>query len=402
MEHVALGLRLARGRAVVPDLKGIAMQVVQRIRLSALMILAIGLASCASVPGSAVLHPVDGPAGVGKPVDVLGATTRLRSEADGREFTAERNRGVSYAAYTVSIPPDHVAGEIEWPTTLPGNPATNFVVTGSQSLDKAGFSRTAMRDMKGSGEVIVFVHGYNTSYQAAVFRAAQLKHDNGLPEAVIAFAWPSKGSLVDYMTDREASTFSRDYLERTLDDLARTPGIRHINIIAHSMGSWLTMETLRQAKLRGNSTFLPKLGEVLLASPDIDLYVFGTQLDVIGKRNPPIMVAISEDDQALGLSQWLAGDVPRVGNVSTADNKAEWQREIAHYGLQVINMSDAKSRDAVNHGKFVGLIPALNQMVRAEARGRGSVLSRTGLFMAGPAGTALQMPLKVGEAIARR
>lgn len=148
MEHVALGLRLARGRAVVPDLKDTAMQVVQRIRLSALMLLAIGLASCASVPGSAVLHPVSGPAGVGKPVDVLVATTRLRSEADGREFTAERNRGVSYAAYAVSVPPDHVAGEIEWPTTLPGNPATHFVVTGSQSLDKAGFSRTAMRDMK--------------------------------------------------------------------------------------------------------------------------------------------------------------------------------------------------------------------------------------------------------------
>ena len=349
------------------------MQVVHRIRLSVMMLLAAGLASCAGVPGSAVLHPVGGPVGVGKPVDVLVATTRMRSEADGREFTAERNRGVSYAAYTVSIPPDHVAGEIEWPTTLPGNPATNFVVTGSQSLDKAGFSRTAMRDMKGSGEVIVFVHGYNTSYQEAVFRAAQLKHDNGLPEAVIAFSWPSKASLVDYLTDREASTFSRDYLEKTLDDLARTPGVRHINII----------------------------GEVLLASPDIDLYVFGTQLDVIGKRNPPIMVAISEDDQALGLSQWLAGDVPRVGNVSTADNKAEWQREIAHYGLQVINMSDAKSRDAVNHGKFVGLIPALNQMVRAEARHRGNVLSRTGLFTAGPAGNVLQMPLKVGEAIAR-
>ena len=378
------------------------MQVVQRIRLSAMMVLAIGLASCAGVPGSAVLHPVGGPAGVGKPVDVLVATTRMRSEADGRDFTTERNRGVSYAAYTVSIPPDHVAGEIEWPTALPGNPATHFVVTGSQSLDKAGFSRNAMRDMKGSGEVIVFVHGYNTSYQEAVFRAAQLKHDNGLPEAVIAFSWPSKASLVDYLTDREASTFSRDYLEKTLDDLARTPGVRHINIIAHSMGGWLTMETLRQAKLRGNSTFLPKLGEVLLASPDIDLYVFGTQLDVIGKRNPPIMVAISEDDQALGLSQWLAGDVPRVGNVSTADNKAEWQREIAHYGLQVINMSDAKSQDAVNHGKFVGLIPALNRMLRAEARHRGNVLSRTGLFTAGAAGNVLQLPRKVGEVISRR
>ena len=377
------------------------MQVVQAVRFTAMAILATGLASCASVPGSAVLHPVPDKAGVGKPTSVLVATTRKRSDADKRDFTAERNLGVSYAGYTVSVPPNHVSGEVEWPTSLPGDPSTSFVVTASQPLDKAGFSRSVIRDMKGTGEVIVFVHGYNTSYQEAVFRAAQLKHDNGLSEAVIAFAWPSKASVTDYLTDREASTYSRDYLEKTLDDLARTPGVRHINIIAHSMGNWLTMETLRQAKLRGNSAFLPKLGEVLLASPDIDVYVFATQLDVIGKRNPPLIVAISHDDEALGFSQWLAGDVPRVGNVSTID-KEELQREIARYGLQVIDMSEVKGQDAINHGKFVGLIPALNQMLRAEARGRGNLLSRTGLFTAGASGTALRTPLKLGEATGGR
>lgn len=234
-----------------------------------------------------------------------------------------------------------------------------------------------------------------------MFRAAQLKHDNDFSEALVAFAWPSKASVGDYLTDREASTYSRDYLERTLDGLARTPGIRRIHIIAHSMGNWLAMETLRQAKLRGNSAFLPKLGEVALMSPDIDVYVFGTQLDVIGKRTPPVTVAISDDDQALGVSQWLAGDIPRVGNI-LIENKEEARQVIAQYGLRVINMSDAKSADSLNHSKFVGLLPILSQIARSEARGRGSFLSRTGLFAVNAAGTLLQTPLKVGEAMERR
>lgn len=367
------------------------MRIGQRFWLSAILILSSGLASCTSLPGSAVLHPVGEASGTGKSVNILAATTRMRSGTDSRDFTDDRKMGLNYQSYTISVPPNHVAGEIEWPRTLPGNPATHFIVAASKTLDRAGFSRSAMQELKGSGEVIVFVHGYNTAYQEAVFRAAQMKHDNGFPEAVVSFAWPSKNSMLEYLTDREASTFSRDYFENVLNDLARTPGVRRINIIAHSMGSWLTMETLRQAKIRGNSAFLPKLAEVVLASPDIDVYVFGTQLDVLGRRDPPITVAISDDDQALSFSQWLTGDVPRVGNISKPEYRAELQRDIARYGLRVINMSDSKSKDSYNHNKFFGLLPALNKMVRAESRGSGKFLPRVGHFTANQDGTLQQV-----------
>lgn len=372
-------------------------------RLAMVLAVAAGLGACAGVPDSAVLHPVAEKAGLGQPVSVLAATTRQRSAADPRDFTSEREFGLSYDAYRVSVPPVHVPGEIEWPARLPGDPAKSFVVTGSQRLDQAGFARDVTRDMKGSGEVIVFVHGYNTSYQEAVFRAAQLKHDNEIREAMVAFSWPSAAAVTGYLADREASTYSRDYLERTLDGLARMPGVKRIHIIAHSMGGWLTMETLRQATLRGRSAFLPKLGEVFLASPDIDVYVFRTQLDVIGRRTPPITVAISDDDQALGLSQWLAGDVPRVGNIPADLTDAEEARKtIARYGLRVINMTKAKGADPVNHSKFVGLLPTLSRMMRDETRSRSGLLSRTGIFAVDVAGGILQVPFRVGEAIAGR
>jgi esterase/lipase superfamily enzyme len=345
-----------------------------------------------------MLHPVSASAGIGTPVNILVATTRQRSETDKRDFTAKRNFGLSYEAYTISVPPNHVVGNIEWPKKPPGNPAVNFVVTNSTPLDQARFDAAVVKDTKGTGEVIVFVHGYNTNYQEAVYRVAQLEKDSGFPGAVVAFAWPSLGTLTGYVADRESTTYSRDYLENTLNGLARTPGVKRIHIIAHSMGNWLAVETLRQARIRGNSAFLPKLGEVFLMSPDIDIDVFRTQLDTIGKLNQPITVAISRDDRALGFSQRLAGDVPRVGNVLIDNKKA--QEAIAHYGLRVIDMSDAKSLDSMNHSKFVGLLPSLNQMAKNDAAAaRGNPISRTGLFVVNTAGTLLQTPLRLGEAI---
>ncbi|MDZ5454516.1 alpha/beta hydrolase [Labrys sp. ZIDIC5] len=368
------------------------------VRFSVVLLALAGLASCADRPGALMLHPVSASAGIGSPVNVLVATTRQRSETDKRDFTAKRNFGLSYEAYTISVPPNHVAGNIEWPKKPPGNPAVNFVVTNSAPLDQARFDAAVVKDTKGTGEVIVFVHGYNTNYQEAVYRVAQLEKDSGFPGAVVAFAWPSLGTLTGYVADRESTTYSRDYLENTLNGLARTPGVKRIHIIAHSMGNWLAVETLRQARIRGNSAFLPKLGEIFLMSPDIDIDVFRTQLDTIGKLNQPITVAISRDDRALGFSQRLAGDVPRVGNVLIDNKKA--QEAIAHYGLRVIDMSDAKSLDSMNHSKFVGLLPSLNQMAKNDAAAaRGNPISRTGLFVVNTAGTLLQTPLRLGEAI---
>ncbi|MDQ0392149.1 alpha/beta hydrolase [Labrys monachus] len=367
-----------------------------RLAAAALALVAC-LAACADRPGPRLLHPVADAAGVGTPVRVLMATTRQRSTVDRRDFTDKRNFGLSYEQYSISIPPTHVEGQIEWPSEAPGDPARNFVVLNSGALDEAGFSKALLNGRK-SGEVAVFVHGYNTNYQEAVYRVAELSRDSGFPGTVVGFAWPSLGTLTGYVADREASTYSRDYFEEFLNDLARTPGVKRIHIIAHSMGNWLAVETLRQAKIRGGSAFLPKLGEVFLMSPDIDVDVFRTQIDAIGKLNEPITIGISRDDRALGASQRIAGDLPRLGNALADTPKA--QEAMTRYNLRVIDMSDTKSLDAMNHGKFVSILPALSEVARNDAAAaRGNPVSRTGLFVVNTAGTILQTPLRLGQAV---
>ncbi|MDQ0467309.1 alpha/beta hydrolase [Labrys wisconsinensis] len=371
------------------------------LRLAAAMVLAASLAACGERPGSLLLHPVEA-TGVGTPVSVLVATTRDRSTQDRYAFTDGRSRTLNYERYQISIPPTHVTGTIEWPDRPPGDPARNFVVTRSETLDRAAFDADLAARQPGgkpaSGDVVVFVHGYNTNYQEAVFRVAQLTKDGGFPGTMVAFAWPSRGTLTGYVADRESTTYSRDYLEQFLDDVARAPGVKRIHILAHSMGNWLAVETLRQAKLRASSPFLAKLGDVFLMSPDIDVDVFRTQLDVIGKLNEPITVIVSRDDRALAASQRLAGDVPRVGNVLVDTPQA--QAAIKQYGLRVIDLSDQASEDTMRHSKFLNILPTLHDVVaRDDLAQRGNPISRTGTFVVDTAGTILTAPLRLGEAV---
>jgi esterase/lipase superfamily enzyme len=76
-------------------------------------------------------------------VPVLVATKRNRATADaGEMFGSDRAEEVSYASVTVSIPPDAARkiGEVQWPTSLPGDPQQNFMTVSADYLDKQSFA----------------------------------------------------------------------------------------------------------------------------------------------------------------------------------------------------------------------------------------------------------------------
>jgi len=75
-------------------------------------------------------------------VPVLVATKRSRSAANaGEMFDSRLAEEVSYASVTVSIPPDVArrTGEVQWPTSLPGDPRQSFVTVSADFLDKQSF-----------------------------------------------------------------------------------------------------------------------------------------------------------------------------------------------------------------------------------------------------------------------
>lgn len=84
--------------------------------------------------------------------------------------------------------------------------------------------------------------------------------------------------------------------------------------MAHSMGTWLAVEALRQMAIRNGRvdrrsamSFLPR------RITDVD--VFSRQFASLGKTPPKFTLFVSQDDRALSLSRRISGNVDRLGQI---------------------------------------------------------------------------------------
>lgn len=332
----------------------------QRTPVLAALLLALSLAGCAGRPDGILLPVANNVPGTSR-VEMLVATTRSDVGATpGEMFNGKRGDAISFADITVSIPPDQSRkiGEVQWPDGPKGNPALDFTTVKAERLTplqaRKRFSERIRRTPR--RQVLVFVHGYNTRFEEAVYRFAQIVHDSHASVQPVLFTWPSRGTLLGYTYDRESAEYSRDALESLLRTLAADPNVGEISILAHSMGNWVAVEALRQMAIR-DKRIAPKIKNVMLAAPDIDVDVFRRQMAEIGPNRPPFIVFVSQDDAALGVSRRLWGE-PRVGAVDPS--KEPYKDQFTAENLVVVDLTKVKSDDSIAHGKF-----AQNSIVQA-------------------------------------
>ena len=195
------------------------------------------------------------------------------------------------------------------------------------------------------------MHGYNTRFEEAVYRFAQIVHDAHVDVAPVLFTWPSGGNAVDYVYDRDSAMYSRDALETVLQALTKNPNVGSISILAHSMGNYLTVEALRQMSIRDHG-LPPKIRDVMLASPDIDVDVFRRQIAEIDAepRATQFTLFVSRDDKALGLSSFLARDSTRLGALDPT--KEPYSSMLEQARVNVVDLTNVASNDSANHSKF--------------------------------------------------
>ncbi|MCB1419206.1 MAG: alpha/beta fold hydrolase, partial [Notoacmeibacter sp.] len=208
-------------------------------------------------------------------------------------------------------------------------------------------------------DVMVFIHGYRNNFADALFRITQIVHDTGFTGTAVLFSWASRGSTVEYIYDRDSATAARDSLESTLRALGAARPNR-IDVIAHSMGSWVTMEAMRQLKIGGDADLGGRLGDVILASPDISADVFKAQMARYGTPARPFFILMSRDDKALRLSQFIAGNKPRLGDYSDTE-------DLAKLGVIVVDLTSVGNADRLNHTKFAqnpALVRLLGERLR--------------------------------------
>lgn len=322
-----------------------------RAALAGLLVTMLAVTGCGGRPVGVMQAAGSVAPGTSK-VDLLVATTRAADENPAVLFSGERGTGLTVNAVDISIPSEanRKVGQVQWPRRLPADPLRDFVTVSVDPLqgERAGESWLKTHMAK-SRRVLVFVHGFNNRYEDAVYRFAQIVHDSHADVVPVVFTWPSRGSIFDYNYDKESTNYSRDALEELLTRTAANPAVSDVTIMAHSMGTWLTVEALRQMAIR-NGHVASKINNVILASPDLDVDVFGRQFASLGKDRPHFTIFVSQDDRALALSRRISGNVDRLGQIDPSVEPYRSKLEAA--GITVLDLTKLKGGDRLNHGKF--------------------------------------------------
>lgn len=267
-----------------------------------------------------------------------------RNQLAGGSYGVGRSEILHFSRADISIPADRTAGTISWPKETP-DPSQNFVTTEFVNFTaQNGFEQRLKQEIQSSpgarGEVYVFVHGFNTNFSEGLYRAAQSAADYGIVEPVVHFSWASAAQPLGYLRDRDSVLISRSAFVDLLKTVKRA-GASKIIIMAHSMGTHLTMEAYRQVALSDPALKETLFSQVILLSADIDIDVFRAQLMDIGEINTPIVVFGTDQDKALALSSRLAGGT-RLGNVPIENN-------LQGLNVIVIDVSEVIDGQAGNH-----------------------------------------------------
>jgi esterase/lipase superfamily enzyme len=344
----------------------------------------------------------ESPAGASSPVQVFYITNRapIMKQDGSISYGSERSHELTFGNVSV-FGPDAETSIVGTPEELGRFPATPYDVietkNGAQrDPDVVARHLQAARDLKadlsrrvmatGRKEVIVFIHGYNNSFDDAVRSTAQLCTDLGPQDfTCVALTWPAggtKGVLFGYNVDRESGEFSVSDVRKALRFISETPGLREMHFLGHSRGTDVLSSALKELSIETYVSQTPlgsrKAGNVLLFAPDMDLDVAFSKLFtplsdpglLHGRKADPNLkwttgdihytIYASDGDQALALSQFLFGSELRLGRFDVHNNP-ELMRLAPHFARLTDFVSVEGGEGLIGHSYFLS-----NPHVRAD------------------------------------
>jgi esterase/lipase superfamily enzyme len=194
-----------------------------------------------------------------------------------------------------------------------------------------------------SHDLLVFVHGYNNSFEDTSRRAAQLAYDLDYDGTPVMYSWPSQNRLTGYSADEDMVAPSIPRLAEFLDVLVTTSGAGRIHLLAHSMGNRVLIGALetyfKSHRAPGSAA---RFGQVVFTAPDVDREVFVSKVGPMRSHAQRMTLYASSSDYALQLSEVYHLE-PRAGLAGS--------HIIALPGLDTIDISGLPA-DALGHSYF--------------------------------------------------
>jgi esterase/lipase superfamily enzyme len=304
-------------------------------------------------------------------VPVFYGTDRARKDEPKRiAYGSDRARRLELGRALVTVPKSHQVPKIERPFAIrvpyfqvtiyeqAEDPKQHFTIRELKSLSREDFVALVRERVGGSrsfkDQAVVFVHGYNTGFDYALYRTAQMAYDLKFDGAAFLYSWPSGGGVAAYGYDRESATQTEPYLKDFLALVLKEAGAKSVSVIAHSMGNLPLLNALRDL---GPS--LPpdvKLNEIILAAPDVDRDVFANLAASVKQYGRGVTLYCSANDRAMAASRRVAGGIPRAGDVP-----AEGPIVIA--GIDTIDVTQTSTDVlALNHSTYAERSALLNDI----------------------------------------
>lgn len=304
-------------------------------------------------------------------VPVFYGTDRVRKDDPKRIlYTSDRARRLELGRALVTVPKVHQVPNIERPFAIrvpyfditiyekAEDPKQHFTLRELKALSREDFL-ALVRERIGGGrsfkdQAVVFVHGYNTAFDYALYRSAQMAYDLQFDGAAFLYSWPSGGGVAGYGYDRESATQTEPYLQEFLSLVLKESGAKSVSVIAHSMGNLPLLNVLRDL---GPS--LPpdvRLNEIILAAPDVDRDVFAYLAANIRQYGRGVTLYCSANDRAMAASRRVAGGVPRAGDVPV-------DGPIVVAGIDTIDVTQTSTDVlALNHSSYAEKSALLNDI----------------------------------------
>lgn len=227
-------------------------------------------------------------------------TTRKLVKGGQKSPFFDASRGsLKYARARLEAPDGSIFGQV------------NAIVSGefavkSVELVEGAPAVTFAEALRGR-DSLLFVHGYNQTFEAASRDAALLSNGIGFKGNTALFSWPSRAGLLDYGYDRESAMLARDPLAESLASVVQDPFGARLHLVAHSMGTLVTLEALRIFRDRNGDGALDRIGAIVLAAPDVDADLFRAAIGHLGPWRNRMTIITATNDRALDISRRIAG-----------------------------------------------------------------------------------------------
>ena len=265
---------------------------------------------------------------------------------------------LTYGQVDVTIPKNHQPGTVEkgvyvvwklWPPTLEirPDPARSFVMMAPQILTRGWFEEKISETPR--KRALIFIHGFNTSFEDAAFKTAQIVYDTGFDGAAVFFSWPSLAKIGprEYVSDQDAANSAAPDLATVIKTVRQAVGSDgEIYLIAHSMGNLPLVEYLFEEERPAVPNHLANA--IVFAAPDVDANLFRSRITGVTEKREHMTLYASSTDKALMAS----ADIVRTGNVPRAGQVINGQPAIVMEGIDSIDVSALSDFTDLGHGTY--------------------------------------------------